>query len=279
MLIDKTGKVGQYYETQYWFKQAYLRWDYQSIPAYQELHINKYTRIESNYGLSTIIANEVCDHLVVSIYQYYTQESYRAKQIYVQLTFHSDAIEYIKDFITDHYTINIDQSVHNQLVVTFTRPETDKLHPADKAIVRHKFATMTSYKNCPVTYRPDDYGHLVYNLHDDIVSPTTTISCCSGQSNYYTLDHYSSLKALGTVKTDIYIYFISIGVRSEETGSEHTGSDHTALVNSVNFTHAYNAPLVTVGLKTEEYINSFQNFMVNFAIATLSFVKVTDIQP
>ena len=278
MIVDATGKVGRYYETQYWFKQAYLRWDYRSIPIYQEFQLNGYEPHTVNYAVSNVICNTVCDHLTTDVYQYYTQESYRAGSIYVQLTFHVITRAHIGKFTNKYYEFVVNKDVDNSYTVTYTQPASKKLLPGDRFVVTYKLQQATKYKECLTTYRPQDYGKLIYNLHEPVRVPDTAINEYN-QSDYYSLDKYSFLRALGTVKTDIYIYFISIGVRSEEVGNEHTGSDQVTLINSVNFTHAYNAPLVTVGLKTEEYINSFQNLMVNFAIATLSFVKVTDIQP
>ena len=273
-MITRTGKVGSRYNTHYYFKQAYLKWEFTSIPEYDDVIISKFTPSKMNYGLNTTITQSFCDGLTVSMYQYFTQESYRSGQIYVRLTAYTTIPEYIKEIETVYYTETIDKLMYNNQSAEFLVDKDKKLKPWDNYSIIHKLINSATYDKCTFTYREGDLGRLIYNLHDKVVVPNIAISRYALE-DFYSLDHYVDLLALGTVTTDIYIYFISVNVSSDPGATGLTASDSFSINNSSNFIHSYTT--VIAGLKTESFSLSYYPIFMNYALETVAFVSSQEV--
>jgi len=286
-MITRTGKVGVFHQTWYWFKQAYIRWNYESIPFYEDLIYSKFSEaIIMNYNFETgTTLNKIhyphyCENSSYSIYQYYTQESYLEGKFYIDITINRMPgwhITIIKFQTATFNLLDLEDTNAIEIPPTFTKEyylDTEYQIPTGTKIEVDYYpkGQPALESKCYFEYKPDKAGSLEYNLHQSLHIPDLDIDQMNASHSLQKISFF--MIQMGTVPDQVKCDFLQMN--SEISHDSNLVSSQTAMSNyqSGDLLKKSYIPLY-VGLRTDNVATPTIPYL-NYGVLFVQLVSVLE---
>jgi len=264
-VLTYTGKIGQYHIAEYYFKQAYLKWDYKSIPLFEDYLYSVYNTITTIHQFTVeYYSNDIWKPQCNFHYSWYqTQESFNEQKIFLKIWFDPVSIPVIlEDIHWLNHTEIINQTPDSG-PFNFTLPESLKIYGDIKVYADLKHPVQNYSFTCSSTdviFAPPVDIPLILKLDLPIeLEPFTN----TGILNFYaSLKESSFIYVLGTIPDDV----ITPEVLYSKGGMHLNVSSSSIQIS--NQTQFYP---VLVGLKQEDMQIDFINIGTNPSYGIIYF--------